>query len=298
MKPAVRAAMHEDYLDRVRERLATGRLLDAAFDQLLPPAARLKSTLHWTPVRVARLAAVRLAERGARYVLDAGSGPGKFCVVGASAWPQLTFVGIEQRVSLVSAARHLTARLKVMNAHFEVGDAVGRSWAPFDGFYFFNPFAENAFGTDDVFDADRGVAKRRFDSEAMRIVLRLREARRGSVLVTYHGLGGPIPSSYELTAEEDSGSGCLRTWVKARDREEGWVHLDHGSVSRVSWCAPPLDARLRARRNANATGRDMSLERTRTDLQPGGGSDRAAGLGFQSGLDDLAGERFEAVTER
>lgn len=283
-------AMHEDYLDRVRERLATGKLLDAAFDQLLPLAARLKSTLHWTPVGVARLAALRLAEHGARYVLDAGSGPGKFCVVGASSRPRLTFVGIERSASLVSAARHLTARLKVPNAYFEHGDALGRTWTPFDGFYFFNPFAQNAFVEDDVFDAERDAAKHRTGSDAMTIVKRLREARRGSVLVTYHGLGGPIPSSYELTAEEDSGSGCLRTWVKKREREEAWVHLDHGSVSRLSWCAPPLDPRLRERRNANTAGGDMALQRTGTDLQLGRGSDRTAALGLQSGLDDLAGE--------
>src|SRR5258706_1311237 len=219
--------VHEDYLDRVRERLAAGRLLDAAFDVLLPPAGRAKSTLHWTPVGVAHAVALRFAGHGARYVLDAGSGPGKFCVVAASACPYLTFLGIEQRVGLVSAARELSARLKVMNAHFELGDALDRSWAPFDGFYFFNPFAENALGVDGVFDAAGSVAKRRFGTEAMRVARRLREARRGSVLITYHGLGGPIPSSYELTLEENVGTGCLRTWIKTRDCEEEWVYLDH-----------------------------------------------------------------------
>ena len=286
-KPAERVAMHDDYLDRVRERLAAGKLIDAAFDQLLPLAVRSKSMSHWTPLSVARLAARRLAEHGARSVLDAGSGPGKFCVVGASSYPQLAFVGIEQRFRLVAAARELAARLRVMNAHFELGDALARSWAKFDGFYFFNPFAENALGAHDVFDSTRGAAKR-FRTEAMRVAWRLREARRGSVLVTYHGLGGPIPSSYELTLEEESGSGRLRTWVKARDCEEDWVYLDYGAVSRVSWCASTLDPRLRQRRNANTTAGDMSLERSTADLQLGGGSDRAAALGLQSSLDDLA----------
>jgi hypothetical protein len=281
--------MPPDYLDRVRGLLAGGELSDAAFDQLLPPAARSKSTLHWTPLRVARLAAARLAAHGARHVLDAGSGPGKFCVVGASVCPELAFVGIEQRIGLVSAARDLAERLEVTNAYFELGDALGRSWAPFDGFYFFNPFAENALGTHDVFDAARGEARRRFGTEAMRVAWRLREARRGSVLVTYHGLGGPIPSSYELAAEEDSGTGCLRTWVKTRDREEKWVHLDFGAVSRVSWCASTLDATLRERWNANTPGGNVSLKRSGADFQLGGGSNCAPALGLQGGLDDLAG---------
>lgn len=287
-KPALHHPVHNDYFDRVRERLATGKLLDASFDQLLPLAVRSKSMLHWTPVGVAQLAAARLAEHGARHVLDAGSGPGKFCVVGASHCPDLTFVGIEQRLGLVSAARQLAARLRVTNAHFELGDALGRSWAPFDGFYFFNPFAENALGTGDLFDTADG-AKRRFGTEAMRLVWRLREARRGSVLVTYHGLGGPIPSSYELAAEEDSGSGCLRTWLKTKDREEEWIHLDYGTVSRVSWCASPLDPRLRERRNPNAASGNVSLKGSGADFQLGGSSDRAAAFCLESGLDDLAG---------
>jgi hypothetical protein len=288
MKPALHRPVHDDYFDRVRERLSTGKLLDVAFDQLLPLAARSKSLLHWTPVAVAKLAATRLAERGARYVLDAGSGPGKFCVVGASVCPDVEFLGIEQRLGLFSAAKQLSERLGIVNARFELGDALARPWAPFDGFYFFNPFAENALGAHDVFDADRGAAKRRFGTEATRVAWRLREARRGSVLVTYHGLGGPIPSSYELTAEEDSGSGCLRTWVKTRDREEEWVHLDYGSVSRASWCASTLDPGLRERWNAHAAGSDVSLKRTRTDFQLGRGSDGTAALGLQSSLDDLA----------
>jgi SAM-dependent methyltransferase len=283
-----RVAMHDDYLERVRERLAAGELLDAAFDQLLPTAARSKSMLHWTPLGVARLAATRLAEHGARSVLDAGSGPGKFCVVGASTHPRLAFVGVEQRFRLVAAARELAARLRLGNARFELGDALGRSWATFDGFYFFNPFAENSLGAHDVFDAARGAAQR-FRTEAVRVAWRLREARRGSVLVTYHGLGGPIPSSYDLALEEESGSGCLRTWVKARDYEEDWVYLDYGTVSRVSWCASTLDSRLRQRRSAYAAAGDVSLKRSAADLQLGGGSDGAAALGLQGGLDDLAG---------
>jgi SAM-dependent methyltransferase len=280
--------MHDDYLERVRERLATGDLLDAAFDQLLPGPARAKSMLHWTPLAVARLAATRLAEHGARCVLDAGCGPGKFCVVAGSTYPRLAFVGIEQRFGLVAAARELAQRLRVTNAHFELGDALGRSWATFDGFYFFNPFAENSPGAHDVFDEARDAAER-FRTEAKRLVWRLREARRGSVLVTYHGLGGPIPSSYDLAREEDSGSGRLRTWVKTRDREQDWVYLDYGDVSRVSWCASTLDPALRPRRNAHTATGHVSLQRPAADLQLGRGPERAAALGLQSGLDDLAG---------
>ena len=224
--------LREEYLGRVRERLAEGPLLDAAFDCLLPRAVRSRSTLHWTPVAVARLVARRLAEHGASRVLDAGSGPGKFCLLAASACPTLTFIGIERRAELVFAAQELAAELQVVNAHFEVGDALLRSWAEFDGFYFFNPFAEDALR---LRDAGGGKAQPRFAPQALQLALRLREARLGSVLITYHGLGGPIPSSYQLKGEESTGTGRLRTWIKTTDKEQAWCHLDEGGVSRVAW---------------------------------------------------------------
>jgi SAM-dependent methyltransferase len=285
----------EDYLNRVRERLASGKLLDAAFDCLLPPAVRMKSPLHWTPVSVARLAAVRLAEHGARRILDAGSGPGKFCTVGASTCSLATFVGIEQRVGLVAVARHLAERLGLTNARFVLGDAMAHSWARFDGFYFFNPFAENALGAEDVFDAGTSAPKLRFATEALRVARRLREARLGSTLVTYHGLGGPIPSSYEIVSEENPGSGCLRTWVKKRDREEGWVHVEHRGVSRAPWDMLQRDSLRGVLRKTNSSRRHVALQGSGADLEPGSRSDGAALLRLQSGLDDLTSEKLEPV---
>jgi hypothetical protein len=227
--------MHEEYVARVRERLAEGHLLDAAFDRLLPLAERLKSGRHWTPVGVARMVARRLEAHGARYVLDAGSGAGKFCAVAAGACPALTFVGVEQHAALVGVANELVASLELCNVHFEQGDALARSWRDFDGFYFFNPFAENVLFRPDHASPMRTVgAPPRFPAGALRVAQRLSEARLGSVIVTYHGLGGPIPSSYELVSEESSGSGSLRTWRKTRAEDEAWLHLDDDDVTRAS----------------------------------------------------------------
>jgi predicted RNA methylase len=227
--------MQDDDAARVRELLPGGRLPDEVFDRLFPSDVRSKSAKHWTPVSVARLASARLVQHGAQRVLDAGSGPGKFCTVGAGAHSLVTFVGIEQRVGLVSVAKQVARRLGLTNTRFVLGDALARSWAKFDGFYFFNPFTENSWGAPDVFDAWSGRPERRFRTEALRVAERLREARRGSVVVTYHGLGGAIPSSYELITEENFGSGHLRTWIRTKEREEEWVHLEHRTVSRASW---------------------------------------------------------------
>lgn len=252
--------MDDDNVARVRERLADGTLPDEAFDRLFPADVRSKSTRHWTPISVARMAAARLVQHGAIRVLDAGSGPGKFCTVGAATHSLVTFIGIEQRVSLVSVARQVATSLGVSNARFVLGDALARSWAKFDGFYFFNPFTENVWGSQDVFDARTGGPQRRFRTEGLRVALRLRQARLGSVLVTYHGLGGPIPSSYELISEESTGSGPLRTWIKARECEEEWVHLEHTTVSRASWDTLQQEALAGGLRKTKAPSRYMSLE--------------------------------------
>jgi SAM-dependent methyltransferase len=204
-----------DYFDQVRTRLASGQLSDVAFGALLPPLIRAKSTYHWTPLAVARAAAVRLAERGVRRVLDVGCGPGKFCVAAALARPELEFCGFDLSGSLTKTAQELTTLLRLPNVEFKTGDALEAPWHDFDGFYFFNPFKTDP-------QAPTGI-----DDELLRVARRLGAARRGTVVVTYHGLGGPIPSSYDLLGEEPAGSGLLRVWLKTRARGRGWYYLDY-----------------------------------------------------------------------
>ena len=205
--------------EHVRARLVSGDLSEIAFGALLPPTTRAKSSYHWTPIAVARRAAMRFAERGASRVLDVGCGPGKFCVVAALTRSELRFCGVERNIGLTRTARQLSMRLRVSNVEFRTGDALGAPWHEFDGFYFFNPFGEDS---------------RLGGDELLRIADLLRRAPKRTAVVTYHGLGGPIPSSYDLLSEERVGSGPLRVWVKNRSREAAFYHLDYShDVSRV-----------------------------------------------------------------
>ena len=71
---------------RLFERVRTGtHVWNAQFDRLLPFYWRRLSIMHWTPVHVARRAAQLLVTGPKTRVLDVGSGPGKFCLVGAMA---------------------------------------------------------------------------------------------------------------------------------------------------------------------------------------------------------------------
>jgi SAM-dependent methyltransferase len=212
----------DDHFDRVRAGMVSGELSDVAFGALLPPLVRAKSTYHWTPLAVARRAALRFAEQSIERVLDVGCGPGKFCIAAALAQPEIDFCGVELEVSLTKTAQELATQLRLSNVEFRTGNALGAPWHDFDGFYFFNPFITSSL-------EPLGIGR-----EVLRVAELLGAARRGATVVTYHGLGGLIPSSYELRSEEPISSGHLRVWVKTRARAADYYHLEYSrDVSRV-----------------------------------------------------------------
>jgi hypothetical protein len=223
-----------DRFDHARASLLGGRCREGAFDELLPLPVRAKASRYWSPLSVGRRAASRFADFGARQILDVGAGPGKFCITAASAHPELRFCGIEQRGPLVEIARDLAFRLRLPNLEFRVGNALSIPWGDFDGFYFFNPFAENIFSSESIFDEAVELSESRLAFELLRVLELLTSLRTGTVVVTYCGLGGAIPSSFDLMREEPVGSGYLRTWIKRRSYDDAWCHLDiHDDVSRM-----------------------------------------------------------------
>lgn len=100
-------------------------------------------------------------------------------------------------------AQATAARLGVPNARFDEGDATCAPWADFDGVYFFNPFAENLFPD-----------------------CALRSARMGTAVVTYHGMGGRMPGSYELAHSEPGRTDFLRLWIKRDTTDDGSFFLE------------------------------------------------------------------------
>ena len=200
---------------------------DWAFDAIYPPAIRAISRRFWTPVDVARRAARLLWQAGARRVLDVGSGVGKFVLVAAGAVPEMRFVGVEQRPHLVEVARRAHEQLQLPNVRFVVGEATSSSWHNFDGFYFFNPFAENLFVDEDRLDDAVELTDSRFFRDVVRTERALREAPLGTAVVTYHGMSGRMPACYDLSQTTRAGADWLRLWVKTRERAEGFF-LEYG----------------------------------------------------------------------
>jgi SAM-dependent methyltransferase len=195
---------------------------DAAFDEIYPSYIQAISRRFWTPVGVARQAAELFRQSGARHVLDVGAGVGKFVLVAAAAAPDVHFVGVEHRKQLVEIARGAQAQLQIPNAFFALGDATDMPWHRFQGFYFFNPLAENLFAADDQIDDAVELTESRFLRDVVRVERALRIAPLGAAVVTYHGMSGRMPACYELTAQERAGSDWLRLWVKKLERARGF----------------------------------------------------------------------------
>jgi SAM-dependent methyltransferase len=187
---------------------------DAAFDEQLPPNLLLKAGTHFTPLDVARRAAILLAHPSNARVLDVGSGAGKFCIEAARVVPSAQFVGVELRPHLVRVATRLAAAANVTNARFIHGDALDLDWSEYDAFYFYNPFAEQIIEKPFTLDNTLALDPLNFHLYVNAVSERLAAARWGTRVVTYHGFGGPLPAGYELTCTDRIGSDQLELWIK------------------------------------------------------------------------------------
>lgn len=237
----------------IRARLCEGALSDADFDRLLPGDACSRASFYWTPLAVAHHAARIFREHGARRVLDVGAGAGKFCVAAAAAQPGMEFVGVERRAPLVQIATSVASLLGLANASFAHDEAFDYTWSGFDGLYFFNPFSENLSPDAEKFDLSSDLSLSRLLREMSAVSEALRQMPLGTVLVSYHGIGAPIPSGYELVRDEPAGTHRLRGWLRTERGDEAWYHLetDHGiersSRKDVEETARRWDERARAR---------------------------------------------------
>lgn len=187
-------------------------LTDSEIDRLYPESIAELGARHFTPAAVARRAAELLAPTEAHRVLDLGAGPGKLCLVGA-ATTGASFTGIEKRRHFVVAAIEAGARLLLRNVHFIHADILDIDWRPYDAYYLFNPFAEHLMGG---MDGSFPARPARFAFYVHEVQRRLRDARPGTRVVTYHGFGGNMPHGFRLTACEDAGSDQLELWIKRR----------------------------------------------------------------------------------
>jgi hypothetical protein len=89
---------------------------DREFDMMFPKAIQAESEFHFTPIKIAKLAAEYLADSKETKILDIGSGAGKFCMIG-SVCTDAFFVGVEQRIHLNSLATQISRKYELTNLY-------------------------------------------------------------------------------------------------------------------------------------------------------------------------------------
>jgi predicted RNA methylase len=183
---------------------------DPEFDRLYPDPIRRLSAVHWTPVSVALRAVALLAPESDMQLADLGAGPGKLCCIGALARGG-TWCGVEQNPLLVAAAEHAAARLEVSAAtRFVAADMMRLDWDRFDGLYLYNPFESVLFGC----GRPDGAGWTEFADRVAGTEERLSALSTGTRVVTFHGFGGEMPSSFQLVFSEAIGDGELALWIQ------------------------------------------------------------------------------------
>jgi SAM-dependent methyltransferase len=186
---------------------------DERFDRLYPPDVRALAERHWTPVRAALRAVELLVAKPRALVLDVGSGPGKFCIVGALA-SDAGFIGVEQRPHLAGVATALATSIGAARARFVAGDVFAVDWREFDAIYLYNPFHEHVGDEAGIIDRTISIGPRHHTEAVLRTRAKLAAARVGTRVVTYFGFGGKMPSTYRRVHKERCGSDWLELWIK------------------------------------------------------------------------------------
>ena len=196
-------------LDQVH---SSDALNDNTFDLVFSPEVRNFSHIHWTPLAVATKAAELLKEMKVERLLDVGSGCGKFCLI-TSILSEIQVTGVEQREFLSLAAKKAKNAFRLNNVNFITGSAFDLSWKEFDCVYFFNPFCEQKTPERRMRN-DVPMNESLYGTFLQSTLERLREQKKGSLVMTYYGLGATLPDEYSLHYQKALGSDFLKIWKK------------------------------------------------------------------------------------
>lgn len=196
------------------EQLSLGlKVREAQFDSIYPPHIRKLSERFWTPVAVAKEAAAFLVRRPGDRVLDAGSGVGKFCLVG-SCTTSGSFEGLEQRLDLVKLSRVVAQALGAPPT-FHHGNLIDLDWSSYQSIYLYNPFFELTSGPWCQIDASLSHSPETRKRYVQAVTETLDGLTAGTRVATYFGFGGTMPRSFSLLSTTHEHAGPLEFWVKS-----------------------------------------------------------------------------------
>ena len=183
---------------------------DADFDAMYAARLRKLSSIYFTPIEVAKIAAQFLVGQPGTKVLDIGSGAGKFCMIG-SACTEGHFTGVEFRESLFALSQRLAERHGFTNLQFILSNITEVDFSAFDAIYFFNSFYENIAPTNPI-DHTTKLDKSLYIKYSLYVREQLEAMPVGTRLATYFSYLIEVPSSYQ--PQDIHFDGKLRLWEK------------------------------------------------------------------------------------
>lgn len=184
---------------------------DTAFDSLYSLRAQQLSSIHWTPIEIAKRAAAHLTGGPGKNILDIGSGVGKFCIIAAHNFPDHIFYGVEQRKALIDEAIIAQNATNTLNAKFIHANFNELDPDLYDHFYFYNSFSENVVHEqpiDNLVHTSEAIY-----NEYLSLFYQLLEDKpSGTRLAAFHCPEGYVPSSYQRVRYHTGE--MLSLWIK------------------------------------------------------------------------------------
>jgi SAM-dependent methyltransferase len=184
---------------------------DAAFDSLYSLRAKQLSSIHWTPIEIAKRAAFHLCGGKGNRILDIGSGTGKFCLVAGYYFPDYIFTGVEQRKVLVDEANITQIATNVLNVNFIHANFSELDMDLYDHFYLYNPFSENLFHYKPI-DNLVSTSVEIYEEYLNQFYELLENKPSGTRVATFHCPEGYLPEDYK-SVRQISGD-PLKLWTK------------------------------------------------------------------------------------
>ncbi len=188
------------------------QLSDPVFDLLYHPEYRRISSMHWTPLFVARTAMSWLPADRCLDILDVGCGVGKFCLAG-SLVSKHRFFGVEYRAQLAEEAQRVAGLFPLAKVAIEQADAFDCDWSKFAVLYLYNPFFEVTVPSCQI-DEEIESGEAVFRGLIKRAVRRLLHLPPGTLVLTYYTFGAAMPPCYEKLQSMEHDTGCLELWCK------------------------------------------------------------------------------------
>jgi hypothetical protein len=185
-------------------------IIDSEFDLIFPKKIKAASEIHFTPIKVAKIAARYLADSKNTKILDVGSGAGKFCMIG-SVCTEGRFVGVEQRRSLCTTANRISKHYNLENVEFINSNITNIEFGAYDAFYFYNSFFENISPLGRI---DNKIELRRelYEEYSLYVREQLDKMSIGTKLVTYFSFLKEVPASFKV--QVSSFDNKLKMWKK------------------------------------------------------------------------------------